>query len=136
MTVLTTQMSMRRLQMVAKLHRISLIHDCQKLTAGTAINIQDSAINVKYDPDTIRIDQEGQISAIIPESVINQTHLNRLEGELPECYSSDIGLALVSDGALSASWQPVGDYYREISDQEIDELVFPPADEDEEGDGD
>lgn len=123
MTVLSATMSMRRLQMVARLHRVSLNHSCQTLEAGKAIEIDsDSKINVKYDGSSIVLDSQGRLKVNSPQAQFIDDYINRIEDELPECYASQKDFALTCDGAGVASWQPVGAYYKCVSDDEIDEM--------------
>ena len=124
MTVLSATMSMRRLQMVARLHRLSLNHSCQTLSAGEAIEIDNNnKINVKYDGSTVLLDSQGRLTLAVPSTKLVTEYLSIIEDQLPRCKQDNYNMALVSDGASSASWQHVGEYYRTITDTEIDNLV-------------
>lgn len=123
MTILSAQMSMRRLQMVAKLHRISLQHQCQNLTAGLAIDLdENSAINVLFDGSSIVLDSAGRLSVNMPQSQFINDYVSRVDDELPECFAAQKDFVLMCDGASMASWQPVGAHYKCISDAEIDAM--------------
>lgn len=124
MTTLSATMSMRRLQMVARLHRLSLNHSCQTLSAGEAIEIDNSnKINVKYDGSTVLLDSQGRLTLALPSTKLVSEYLSIIEDQFPRCKQDNLNMALVSDGASSASWQHVGEYYRAITDTEIDNLV-------------
>ena len=123
MTVLSATMSMRRLQMVARLHRLSLNHSCQTLSAGEAIEIDNgNKINVKYDGSTVLLDSQGRLTLAVPSTKLVTEYLSIIEDQLPRCKQDNYNMALVSDGASSASWQYVGEYYRSITNAEIDAL--------------
>ena len=120
MTVLSTSMSLRRLQMVAKLRRISLQHNCQNLVAGEAIQINsDSSINVKYDGTNIYLDSQGRLTLALPSTKLVGEYLSIIEDELPATKAINLDMALISDGARAASWHRVGEYYYTASHDDV-----------------
>ena len=124
MTTLSATMSMRRLQMVARLHRISLNHSCQTLDAGEAIEIDsNNKINVKFDGTNIYLDSQGRLTLALPSTRLVSEYLSIIEDQFPRCKGDNLNMALTSDGASAASWQRVGEYYRTITNTEIDNLV-------------
>ncbi len=136
MTTLSATMSMRRLQMVARLHRLSLNHSCQTLDAGEAIEIDNNnKINVKYDGSTVLLDSQGRLTLAVPSTKLVTEYLSIIEDQFPRCKQDNYNMALTSDGASAASWQRVGEYYRTITDEEIDDLVDALFVREEEGEG-
>ncbi|MBR4343924.1 MAG: hypothetical protein IKP88_14720 [Lachnospiraceae bacterium] len=122
MTVLSATMSMRRLQMVARLHRVSLNHSCQTLEAGEAIDISDSKINVLYDENVFYLNSQGKLGLQLPTTKMIDEYITRLENHLPAAKGANINMVLTSDGANASSWQPAGEYYRTITEAEISAL--------------
>ena len=123
MTILSAQMSMRRLQMVARLHRVSLQHQCQNLDAGSAIEIDsNNKINVKYNGTNIFLDSQGRLTLALPSTKLVGEYLTIIEDQFPRSRQENKNMALISDGASSASWHHVGEWYRTITNSEIDGL--------------
>ena len=120
---LTAEMNLSRLEAIMSLRAVVSNNSGVPVSAGNAVEItENNVINVLIDNDTVKINDDNELYAEVPESIITQEEVNRLNSELPPCTAEELGYALRVLGTKLASWQAVGEPYGTITDSEIDQL--------------